>query len=640
MRMRHLHSLKSLMLVFFLFLFSGPLSDAHVLSLNGTWEYVMGYDPSFLSLENSLSWKRIAVPGNINDRKEFAHYDGLLTFRRKITIEEKGKLLALFSLSFRSGIVLGAAEFYLNQHLIGRVGDFSKPLSGREGELVVDIPGSYFNTRDDDFFYVKIKINRIKGSNGFQGPEILIGSSSDIYGKYYNDIAFSIVLLSVYFLVSTLYLFLGLKRLKDIYYLLYGLYVLLFTLWCSANFPVWEFIYGDNYALKRSIDIITIKLVAAVYLLFISFFFYRKITPVYGIICGISLLFAFLDLFLPLNITSGIFNIFMIILCMGLFYLLFDLFRLFLKKKEYALLFFLCLFIITLFSIRDVLISFGLIRGSYSIYYAFPVFILSGAYILVDYTIRNNTQLEKLTHNLEELVKERTAELSKANSQLKELSFMDPLTNLRNRRYVWETISEEIDHFLTQDFDREEEKRENLIESKSFGVFMIDIDHFKIVNDTYGHAAGDEVLKAISGTLSEIIRFDDYLVRWGGEEFLLLLRNTDRNHLAQFAKKMKETINRLEIKISDRSLVQVTISIGGIALPYKCQGRESLNLQESIHLCDLALYIAKRTGRNRAILLEAPIEKVLSYEEISHSLSRIESSEDMGKTRQKLLVVE
>ena len=129
---------------------------------------------------------------------------------------------------------------------------------------------------------------------------------------------------------------------------------------------------------------------------------------------------------------------------------------------------------------------------------------------------------------MEEKVNERTRELNEANAKLKELTLIDPLTQLNNRRYFLNYVVGIAERHI-QKIVRARERAEHRSQSGQdavFGVFLVDIDHFKTVNDEWGHAVGDEVLVGISNALRSLVRADDFIIRWGGEEFLVILNNS------------------------------------------------------------------------------------------------------------------
>ena len=182
---------------------------------------------------------------------------------------------------------------------------------------------------------------------------------------------------------------------------------------------------------------------------------------------------------------------------------------------------------------------------------------------------------------LEKEVKERTYELEQANKKLDIISRTDELTQLPNRRDMHRTIEKEVDRA----------KRFK----KPFSIIFLDIDHFKNVNDTYGHAAGDAVLKSVASTIRGLLRKYDVLARYGGEEFLTLLPETEMNDAAHVAERFRKQIENQTIFFGGKE-IKVTITLG-VAQFDSGQGAE-----KCIQLADKALYEGKEHGRNKVIL--------------------------------------
>ena len=182
---------------------------------------------------------------------------------------------------------------------------------------------------------------------------------------------------------------------------------------------------------------------------------------------------------------------------------------------------------------------------------------------------------------LEKEVKERTYELEQANKKLDLISRTDELTQLPNRRDMHRTIEKEVD-------------RANRFR-KAFSIIFIDIDHFKDVNDTYGHAAGDAVLRSVASTIRSLLRKYDVLARYGGEEFLTLLPETELKDAAHVAERFRKQIENQTIFFGSQE-IKVTITLG-VAQFDSSQGAE-----KCIQLADKALYEGKEHGRNRVIL--------------------------------------
>ena len=179
---------------------------------------------------------------------------------------------------------------------------------------------------------------------------------------------------------------------------------------------------------------------------------------------------------------------------------------------------------------------------------------------------------------------------------MKQNSVTDQLTGLYNRRYL-EEILDKI--------------AASAIREKSLlGILMIDVDFFKKVNDTLGHDAGDEVLKELSKVLLSSVRDSDFVVRFGGEEFIIVLQNVkDKAGIVKVAEKIRETFAQTKISISGKTLTK-TISIGVSVFP-----EDTTKIWECIKFADLALYDAKHNGRNKVVefnekmLIEADYQK-------------------------------
>jgi diguanylate cyclase (GGDEF)-like protein len=167
-------------------------------------------------------------------------------------------------------------------------------------------------------------------------------------------------------------------------------------------------------------------------------------------------------------------------------------------------------------------------------------------------------------------------------SDLRQLSIHDPLTTLFNRRYMEETLELEI---------RRAERKQQPI-----GVIMLDIDHFKAFNDGFGHAAGDEMLRAIGALLLGHLRAGDIACRYGGEEMLLILPEASREASARRAEDLREHAKALEVRYLGTALGPVTVSLGVAVYPGDGDTREEL-----LSAADSALYAAKEAGRDRVV---------------------------------------
>jgi diguanylate cyclase (GGDEF)-like protein len=162
----------------------------------------------------------------------------------------------------------------------------------------------------------------------------------------------------------------------------------------------------------------------------------------------------------------------------------------------------------------------------------------------------------------------------------------DPLTELFNRRYLEETLAREIFRV----------KRKGA----SLGVFMLDLDHFKRFNDTYGHEAGDNLLRALGQFLQVHIRQEDVACRYGGEEFVLILPEASREVLLKRAEEIRRSIPQLQIFQRGQVLESTTVSLGVAIFPEHGTSGEDL-----LRAADAALYRSKAAGRNRVVVADA-----------------------------------
>lgn len=207
--------------------------------------------------------------------------------------------------------------------------------------------------------------------------------------------------------------------------------------------------------------------------------------------------------------------------------------------------------------------------------------------------------LEKDRQRLEQAVAERSAELERLNQELREASLTDPLTGTRNRRFFQVTI----------EGDTRQAIRSYLMDKNPAGgrnrdliFYIIDADLFKEVNDVYGHAAGDEMLSEMTRRIQSAIRMSDVLVRWGGEEFLVVSRYTERSEATTLASRILHMVGNepFQLKHAGTS-VRRTCSIGWAAFPWFCAAPDAVAYEAVVELADQALYAAKQAGRNRAV---------------------------------------
>ena len=176
-------------------------------------------------------------------------------------------------------------------------------------------------------------------------------------------------------------------------------------------------------------------------------------------------------------------------------------------------------------------------------------------------------------------------QLISKNEKLREDLIHDHLTGLKTRRF----LDEELEMYVGQVHEGEHRKEGYTHAS----ILILDVDHFKNINDTRGHPIGDLVLRSVAKTIAEHVRATDVAARWGGEEFAVLLFGANEDEAAKKAEEIREAVEKLDV--DPKRYIPVTVSVGVTeCIP-------GVSREELIHKADVALYEAKNAGRNRVV---------------------------------------
>ncbi len=204
--------------------------------------------------------------------------------------------------------------------------------------------------------------------------------------------------------------------------------------------------------------------------------------------------------------------------------------------------------------------------------------------------------------------------------ELKEMALSDHLTKLPNRRFLTTFLDKEVETILRS--WKEDPRDLAPAEGQNICLFMLDIDHFKRVNDIYGHAAGDTVLKQIAQIMKEGARKSDIVVRWGGEEFVIAERDVKRAKARQIARRIKDNIQNHTFILPSGETTKITCSIGYSLFPFSTERPDIMNWEQVLSLADAGTYEAKRAGRDRIVFVapgtnlmknvKIDVEKILS----------------------------
>ena len=174
------------------------------------------------------------------------------------------------------------------------------------------------------------------------------------------------------------------------------------------------------------------------------------------------------------------------------------------------------------------------------------------------------------------------------NERLKHIGLTDALTGVHNRRYFEQRLREEVDRALRK--------------GQPLSCLILDVDHFKRVNDLHGHLIGDVVLREVAEQVKDQLRLSDAMARYGGEEFAVLLVQTDKPTALAIAERIRTAVASQPVHFPDRKELRVSISIGVSTLQEALRGADiDVKARELVSSADNALYEAKRSGRNRVI---------------------------------------
>jgi len=543
-------------------------------------------NPSFMSVPGAWIGQLYQEPKSGKKIKLFK--EGFLTYRLKVFKPVGVKLLLKTPMRLASSY-----RIFVNGQLVAETGKPGKTIMETQASIggqIISLP-----EKSEHIFEILIHAANFHTNNGKIGGAFQLGEPEQIYSLRERALIKDIFLFSTLLIMGLYHLGLFSLRRKNRSTLYFGLTSICLSIRTLAT--------GENlwYEVFRNIPFswtyttshISVYLVAPFLLLFSASIFpkdsHPKVVRLLVILPFFLSIFALITPFEFFKLTD-IVNIW-IILC-TIIYVLYIVAVAVIRKREGSRIFLSAYLLLFLFAINDILITLININSVPVVSFAFISFILVQSYFLSlrfsnalsvaeNFSGALKIKVEERTHQLEQnLVElnEKNVVISKQAEQLKMIAAKDFLTGLSNRRdFLEKANQEEIRFNRTQ---------------RVFSIVLLDIDHFKRVNDTFGHECGDKVLIGVARSLEKALRHQDMVARWGGEEFICLLPETENEGALHVAEKIRKSVSDVTHTCNTDDIA-VTVTLGVSVFSGNC------SLEQSIELADRALYAGKEHGRNQ-----------------------------------------
>lgn len=558
-----------------------------------------------------IYWKELLEPSEINrEQATFVNFPrpwlgtvingeeipgrGYATYFLDIELNEDqvGKPMAFYIPS-----VSNNAKIWINDELFREIGKIGTSMEN--SYPVVDPSVIIFNPKQTNITIV-IQASNFFEKKGGIWDDVTFGEAEDITKMIDTKITKEMFLVGSLSIFGLYHIIIFLLRKKDKGALAFGIFTLLISI---RTLIVGEVILVDifpnfSWFWHRKLEYWSISISIAAFLIFLSHVFpkyvYRNFSK---IIQYITLSYSVFVLVTKPNVFTYTIQFLQLIMVIVMGYVIVVFYRAMRDRAPGVKVLLFSMIVLAITVLNDILYYNEVVRTGDFTSIGFFFFILAQSTTLAITYAKTfqkveamSTSLKELNNTLEEKVQQRTAELKqsqkeleKANRKLQELSNLDSLTNIPNRR--------SLDDRFEFVWNKAKQTEEPLT------IFMIDVDCFKLYNDTYGHLLGDDILKAVAKTLSTVVKdHDGFLARYGGEEFFVLFENKTEDEAIEITKQLNQAIYDLNIEHQTSTVTdRLTISIGMTQVKeYDCLDRECV-----ISQADQALYGAKQAGRNK-----------------------------------------
>lgn len=578
------------------------------LKLDGEWRFVwrdtstlgMGAFDDPVSIQvpdawNGYRYNGVKLPGH-----------GAGSYYLTIILPEKSDSYAL-----KFSTAGTAYNLFVDEDLVGSVGIYSlDPTMSRP----LYEPKIYNLGRLANQLTLRVDVSNYDHRLGGLWESVSFGTTEEIYKYHEKQVAMALFMFGTIFVMGVYHLgvfSLSTRGTAALYFGLFCLIIGLRTLTTGEIFihQIWPSI---SWQMLVKLEYLTFFTGIPIFYLFVRLQFPDELSERMGqVVVGISILFVLMVLFTSVDTFSSSLSYFQPFSLLVMLYVIYGLVLAFIRGEEGSTMVLVGFLSIVVTFINDMLYVANVVHTGYLISLGLLIFILTQAFLIsirfskayatielqrtklertntayqAEIESRKAAEHEVLKHkeNLEELVEDRTAELQIANKRLEELSRVDGLTGIANRR----RLDEELDR----------EWKRMLREKRPLSVVLSDIDHFKLYNDTYGHQGGDECLIRVANAIKDSVnRPGDLTARYGGEEFCLVLPETSGLGAMQIAELVRKNVFELSLEHKSSPVAKVvTLSLGVATLIPEIGGHPSMLLEAA----DRALYQAKGNGRNR-----------------------------------------
>ena len=553
-------------------------------TLAGPWKFHPGDDLHWAAPDaDDHTWTSLQVPKSWG-RQGFDDVFGMAWYRTRVLLPWPAQEPVALAL----GKIDSAYEVYVGGRLLGGVGQLPpSPVMEYDRHRIYVVPAS---TRESDgSIVIALRVWRADGkSAGAAGPvegPFEVGPIGPILERDKLAEAAQLALVLLFVGVAVFHLVLRLLRPEAAAYGWFGLLALESAVYALLR-TQWKYMVFDDFVMLKKVEHLMIYFVPVTFLQFLWVFFGRPVPRGVrmlqgGLLAGGALAMLAPGLDTALALLPGVQVAAFTAAGAGTVFVL-----PFIRAGDpEARLLGLGAVAVVLTIGSDFFVERNFYVAPRTVIYGFAVLVFGMSLALANRFHRVLSDADSLRRDLEQRVESRTQELSAAYSRMEELALRDGLTGLLNRRAM------------------QDRARAGLAQARRrrapFALAMIDVDHFKVINDSYGHAAGDQVLGHVARVLSGAVRASDDVGRWGGEEFLVLLPDADSAEAEVAAERLREQI-AATVFHADAHTIAVTVSIGVAVL--EGPRLETTGLDVLIRVADAALYHGKAQGRNRVVV--------------------------------------